>query len=130
MSYEPKDATPATVTANRKAVARYDMADRQDFEFLYAPDTEAPEEMHIWIPQLKTLTCAENANHSLHNIQTLRDARYLDETLERWGDEAEVHYGPHTWPVWGKAEIVSFIESQRDTYKYIHDQALRLANKG
>ena len=31
MSYEPKDATPATVTANREAVARYDMADRQDF---------------------------------------------------------------------------------------------------
>ena len=109
------------------------------FEFLYAPDTEAPEEMHIWIPQLRALTCAENANHSLHNIQTLRGARtrdarnfarYLDETLERWGDEAEVHYGPHTWAVWGNAEIVAFIESQRDTYKYIHDQALRLANKG
>jgi alkyl sulfatase BDS1-like metallo-beta-lactamase superfamily hydrolase len=33
------------------------------FEFLHAPDTEAPEEMHIWIPQLKALTCAENANH-------------------------------------------------------------------
>ena len=110
-----------------------------EFEFLYAPDTEAPEEMHIWIPQLKALTCAENANHSLHNIQTLRGARtrdarnfarYLDETLERWGDEAEVHYGPHTWPVWGNAELVTFIESQRDTYKYIHDQALRLANMG
>lgn len=110
-----------------------------EFEFLYAPDTEAPEEMHIWIPQLKALTCAENANHSLHNVQTLRGARtrdarnfarYLDETLERWGDEAEVHYGPHTWPVWGNAEITSFLESQRDTYKYIHDQALRLANKG
>lgn len=110
-----------------------------EFEFLYAPDTEAPEEMHIWIPQLKALTCAENANHSLHNIQTLRGARtrdarnfarYLDETLERWGDEAEVHYGPHTWPVWGNGEVTSFLESQRDTYKYIHDQALRLANKG
>ena len=109
------------------------------FEFLYAPDTEAPEEMHIWIPQLKALTCAENANHSLHNIQTLRGARtrdarnfarYLDETLERWGDEAEVHYGPHTWPVWGNGNLVPFIESQRDTYKFIHDQALRLANKG
>ena len=23
------------------------------FEFLYAPDTEAPEEMHIWIPELQ-----------------------------------------------------------------------------
>jgi len=110
-----------------------------EFEFLYAPDTEAPEEMHIWIPQLKALTCAENANHSLHNVQTLRGARtrdarnfarYLDETLERWGDDAEVHYGPHTWPVWGNAEVADFIESQRDTYKYIHDQALRLANKG
>lgn len=110
-----------------------------EFEFLYAPDTEAPEEMHIWIPQLKALTCAENANHSLHNIQTLRGARtrdarnfarYLDETLQRWGDEAEVHYGPHTWPVWGNSEITAFLESQRDTYKYIHDQALRLANKG
>ena len=110
-----------------------------EFEFLYAPDTEAPEEMHIWIPQLKALTCAENANHSLHNIQTLRGARtrdarnfarYLDETLERWGDEAEVHYGPHTWPVWGNENLVPFIESQRDTYKYIHDQALRFANMG
>lgn len=110
-----------------------------EFEFLYAPDTEAPEEMHIWIPELAALTCAENANHSLHNIQTLRGARtrdarnfarYLDETLERWGDDATVHYGPHTWPVWGNENLVPFIESQRDTYKYIHDQALRLANKG
>jgi alkyl sulfatase BDS1-like metallo-beta-lactamase superfamily hydrolase len=30
----------------------------------------------------------------------------------------------------GPAEVVAFLESQRDTYKYIHDQALRLANKG
>lgn len=109
------------------------------FEFLYAPDTEAPEEMHVWIPELGALTCGENANHSLHNIQTLRGARtrdarnfarYLDETLVRWGDQVEVHYGPHTWPVWGNAEVVAFLESQRDTYKYIHDQALRLANQG
>jgi alkyl sulfatase BDS1-like metallo-beta-lactamase superfamily hydrolase len=110
-----------------------------EFEFLYAPDTEAPEEMHIWIPELKALTCAENANHTLHNIQTLRGARtrdarnfarYLDETLQRWGSEAEVHYGPHTWPVFGNDNVTAFLESQRDTYKYIHDQALRLANKG
>jgi alkyl sulfatase BDS1-like metallo-beta-lactamase superfamily hydrolase len=124
---------PITQTGTRRELAGL------EFEFLYAPDTEAPEEMHIWIPQLKALTCAENANHSLHNIQTLRGARtrdarnfarYLDETLQRWGSEAEVHYGPHTWPVWGNENITAFIESQRDTYKYIHDQALRLANKG
>ncbi|MYT76558.1 Alkyl sulfatase BDS1, metallo-beta-lactamase superfamily [Streptomyces sp. MnatMP-M77] len=110
-----------------------------EFEFLYAPDTEAPEEMHFFIPELKALTCAENANHSLHNIQTLRGARtrdarnfarYLDETLQRWGAEAEIHYGPHTWPVFGNDNISAFLEAQRDTYKYIHDQALRLANMG
>ncbi len=110
-----------------------------DFEFLYAPDTEAPEEMHIWIPAIKALTCAENANHSMHNIQTIRGARtrdarnfarYLDETLVRWGDEVEVHYGPHTWPVWGNENVVTFLEYQRDMYKFMHDQALRLANQG
>ncbi|MFI6648742.1 alkyl/aryl-sulfatase [Streptomyces sp. NPDC050529] len=110
-----------------------------DFEFLYAPDTEAPEEMHIWIPAIKALTCAENANHTMHNIQTIRGARtrdarnfarYLDETLVRWGDDAEVHYGPHTWPVWGNDNVTTFLASQRDMYKYIHDQALRLANQG
>ncbi|MEV0712636.1 alkyl/aryl-sulfatase [Nocardia aurea] len=109
------------------------------FEFQYTPDTEAPEEMHIWIPEYRALTCAENANHSLHNIQTLRGARtrdaskfahYLDEALERYGDEAEVHFGPHTWPVWGNAHVREFLESQRDAYKYIYDQALRLANHG
>ncbi len=109
------------------------------FEFLYAPDSEAPEEMHVWIPELKALTCAENANHSLHNIQTLRGARtrdarnfarYLDETLVRWGDQVQVHFGTHNWPVWGNAAVVDFLSTQRDTYKYIHDQALRLANQG
>ena len=127
----PTDAV--TATGERRTLAGI------EFEFLYAPDTEAPEEMHIWIPELKALTCGENANHSLHNIQTLRGARtrdarnfarYLDETLQRWGDDAEVHYGPHTWPVWGNDRIVDFIESQRDTYKFIHDQALRYANNG
>jgi alkyl sulfatase BDS1-like metallo-beta-lactamase superfamily hydrolase len=109
------------------------------FEFLYAPDTEAPEEMHIWIPAIKALTCAENANHTMHNVQTIRGARtrdarnfarYLDVTLVRWGEQAEVHYGPHTWPVWGNANITVFLENQRDVYKYIHDQSLRLANQG
>lgn len=127
----PTDAI--TETGARREIAGI------EFEFLYAPDTEAPEEMHIWIPQLRALSCAENANHSLHNIQTLRGARtrdaanfarYLDETLQRWGDDAQVHYGPHTWPVWDNARVTAFLESQRDTYKFIHDQALRLANKG
>lgn len=109
-----------------------------EFVFQMAPDTEAPEEFHFYIPALKALTCAENANHALHNIQTLRGARTrdaanfaacLDEAMELFPD-AEVHYGPHTWPVWGRQNVRDFLGSQRDTYKFLHDQALRLANHG
>lgn len=109
------------------------------FEFLYAPDTEAPEEMHIWIPEYGALTCAENLNHSMHNIQTLRGARtrdagnfarYLDETIDRYGDDVRVHFGTHHWPVWGNEEVREFIASQRDAYKYLRDETLRLANHG
>ena len=109
------------------------------FVFQMAPDTEAPEEFHFYIPELKALTCAENANHSMHNIQTLRGARtrdaanfarYLDEAVELFGGDVEVHYGPHTWPVWGHDDVVEFLSSQRDAYKYLHDQTLRLANHG
>lgn len=132
LSYIPP-TDPVTRTGETRTLGGW------DFEFLYAPDTEAPEEMHIWIPQLKALTCAENANHSMHNIQTIRGARtrdarnfarYIDETLVRWGAAAQVHYGPHTWPVFGNDNVVAFLEGQRDMYKYIHDQSLRLANQG
>ena len=132
LSYIPP-TDPITRTGETRTLGGW------DFEFLYAPDTEAPEEMHIWIPQIRALTCAENANHSMHNIQTIRGARtrdarnfarYIDETLVRWGDQAQVHYGPHTWPVFGNDNVVAFLEGQRDMYKYIHDQSLRLANQG
>ena len=36
----------------------------------------------------------------------------------------------HHWPTWGNAEIVDYLKKQRDTYKYIHDQTMRLANSG
>ena len=74
-----------------------------------------------------------------NNIQTIRGARtrdarnfarYIDETLVRWGDQVEVHWGPHTWPVFGNDNVAAFLEDQRDMYKYIHDQSLRLANQG
>lgn len=109
------------------------------FEFLLAPASEAPAEMHFYIREYKALTAAENANHTMHNIQTLRGAkprdalgwaRVLNTTLARWGDQAEVLYGPHHWPVWGRADITRQLKMQRDLYKYLNDQTLRLANHG
>jgi alkyl sulfatase BDS1-like metallo-beta-lactamase superfamily hydrolase len=36
----------------------------------------------------------------------------------------------HHWPVFGKARIGALMKDQHDTYRYIHDQTLRLANQG
>lgn len=113
--------------------------DGLEFEFQLVPGSEAPSEMHFYIPALKALCTAENACHSLHNFYTLRGAktrdsskwvRYLNQTLEMWGDQAEVLYAPHHWPKWGNTAIRQHIENYRDAFKYIHDRSLHLANAG
>lgn len=113
--------------------------DGLDFEFLMAPGSEAPAEMHFYIPALKALCTAENATHTLHNFYTLRGAKtrdtakwtgYLNKTLDLWGSQVEVLFMPHTWPVWGNQHINDYMGKYRDTIKYIHDQTLHLANQG
>lgn len=113
--------------------------DGLNFEFLMAPGTEAPAEMHFYIKEYKALTAAENATHTLHNLYTLRGAKvrnaaawsgYLHATIERWGDEVEVLYAPHHWPTWGNDRVLELLKKQRDMYKYLNDQTLRLANHG
>jgi alkyl sulfatase BDS1-like metallo-beta-lactamase superfamily hydrolase len=109
------------------------------FEFMLAPDTEAPSEMHWFIEQLGALTAAENCCHTLHNTYTLRGAQirdphawsqYLGETIERWGAKTEVLYGMHHWPVWGSDRAVDLLSKGRDAYGFINDETLRLANHG
>lgn len=113
--------------------------DGLELEFLMAPGSEAPAEMHFYVPKYKALTTAENAVHSLHNFYTLRGAKtrdvakwvgYLNETLDLWGPKAEVLFAPHHWPVWGNARVNDHIATYRDAFRYIHDQTLRLANLG
>jgi alkyl sulfatase BDS1-like metallo-beta-lactamase superfamily hydrolase len=109
------------------------------FEFMPTPDTEAPAEMHWYIEELKALTAAENCVHTLHNTYPIRGAQvrdpqawsmYLNETIERWGRQAEVMYGMHHWPSWGSDRIVEMLSKGRDAYRYINDETLRLANHG
>jgi alkyl sulfatase BDS1-like metallo-beta-lactamase superfamily hydrolase len=109
------------------------------FEFQLTPGTEAPAEMNIWLPDLKTLCLAENANATMHNVLTprgalVRDAsewaRYLGESLRLYGDKAEVLFTSHAWPRYGKSVIADYIEKHRDAYKYLHDQTVRLMNDG
>ena len=109
------------------------------YDFQMAPDSEAPSEMHFYIHELKALCPAENATHTMHNLYTLRGAKtrdakawafYLTELLELFGDKSEVLFAPHHWPVWGKDRIHEHVSKMRDTFQYLHDQSLRLANRG
>lgn len=110
-----------------------------DFEFWMAPDSEAPSEMFFYIPSRKALCTAEDATHTLHNTYSLRGAKirnplawskYINEALYNWGDEVEVLYAPHHWSMTGNKRIVEHLKNQRDLYRYINDQPLRLANHG
>jgi alkyl sulfatase BDS1-like metallo-beta-lactamase superfamily hydrolase len=110
-----------------------------DFEFMMAPDSEAPAEMHWFIEQYKAVTAAENCCHTLHNTYTLRGAKirdplswskHLERTIEIWGERAEVMYGMHHWPVWGNDRVLEMLGMGRDGYRFINDETLRLANHG
>src|SRR5262249_49233259 len=95
--------------------------------------------MHMFYPALKALNLAENATHNLHNIYPIRGAqardanawaRYLNQALDRFGGDTDVVFAQHHWPVWGNARAADFIRRQRDLYKYLHDQTVRLMNHG
>jgi alkyl sulfatase BDS1-like metallo-beta-lactamase superfamily hydrolase len=108
------------------------------FEFRNVPDSEAPAQFVFSIPALRAFCGAEIMGHTLHNLYTLRGAKvrdglrwagWLDASL-RWSEGADVAFTGHGWPVWGRERIVGFIERQRDAYRYIHDQTVRLINAG
>ncbi|GAA3131329.1 alkyl sulfatase dimerization domain-containing protein [Streptomyces rectiviolaceus] len=109
------------------------------FEFQMTPGTEAPAEMNFVLPELRAVCMAENATHTMHNIITLRgaqvrDARqwahYLNESVVLFDGRVDVAFASHHWPTWGGDTIVELLEQQRDLYAYMHDQTLRMINRG
>lgn len=109
------------------------------YEFLMAPGSEAPAEMLWYIEEKKAIEAAEDCTHTLHNTYSLRGAKireplpwskYLNQALAMWGDKAEVMFAQHHWPSFGNAEVVKLLKSQRDLFRYINDETLRLANRG
>ncbi len=108
-------------------------------EFQVTPGTEAPAEMNLLFPDHAALCMAENTTHTLHNLLTLRGAlvrdpnvwaRYITEAIDRFGDRCDVVFASHHWPTWGRDRLRAYLELQRDLYAYLHDQTLRMLNKG
>jgi alkyl sulfatase BDS1-like metallo-beta-lactamase superfamily hydrolase len=115
------------------------LIDGIELEFQMTMGTEAPSEFVFYLPQFKALCMSEITSHHLHNVYTPRGAQVRDalawaaqinESIELFGDRLDIQFASHHWPIWGREAAVEYLENQRDLYKYIHDQTLRLANKG
>ncbi|MFY7045444.1 alkyl/aryl-sulfatase, partial [Enterobacter cloacae complex sp. ZZL003] len=116
-----------------------EVIDGLTYDFMLAPGSEAPSEMLWYIEEKKLIESAEDVTHTLHNTYSLRGAKireplpwskYINQAIVRWGDKAEVIMAQHHWPTWGNENVVNLLKSQRDLYRYINDQTLRMANEG
>lgn len=115
------------------------MVDGVRIAFQVTPETEAPSEMNFHFPDHRVLCMAENCTCTLHNVYTprgapVRDAlawsTYLQEAIDLYGGATDVCFASHHWPRWGADDIVGHLSRQRDAYRFLHDQTLRLANHG
>jgi len=109
------------------------------FEFMLTLGAEAPTEFMFYLPDHKAFGQAEIINHTLHNLLTPRGAKvrdgrlwsnYIDQAIYTYADKTEVSFGSHHWPVWGEEDVRELWSGQRNLYRYIHDQTVRLANLG
>jgi alkyl sulfatase BDS1-like metallo-beta-lactamase superfamily hydrolase len=107
--------------------------------FQLTPETEAPAEMNFFFPDLGALCMAENCSHTMHNLVPIRGAlvrnslkwsKYINEAIDLFGAKIDVLFTSHNWPRWGNDDANEFLRNQRDMYKWMHDQSMRLANKG
>ncbi|BFU25429.1 alkyl sulfatase, putative [Entamoeba histolytica HM-1:IMSS-B] len=108
-------------------------------DFILTPNTEAPSNMMIYIPQYHILEAADNMMHAQHNLGTLRGAKVrsgktwsecIDNVIIKYGKDVQYHLGGHGWHMEGNEKINHFWKLKRDVYKFIHDQTLRYANLG
>lgn len=108
-------------------------------EFQMVPESEAPAEMNVYVPSSRTFLAAEIATCSLHNILTPRGAKvrdahawagFLNEAVNLYGDRSDTIASSHCWPRFGQSEVKGWLSGQRDNYRYLHDQTVRMMNKG
>lgn len=143
---DPTDPTAETVFQQTQ--------DGEQIIFQPTPGTEAPSEFNFLLINQNAMCLAENATHNLHNILTLRGAlvrdalawsKYLQRTIALFFDQNPappnapkgppcVIFAQHHWPTFPDPNnpdcMREFLANQRDMYRYLNDQTLRLINKG
>lgn len=126
---------PTTLITQRRQQLTIDGV---QIDFLLTQDAEAPSEMVMYFPQFKALNSAEIVTPLMHNLYAIRGAAVrsgaqwsacIQDIIEEFPG-ADVIFAQHHWPKWGGARVAEYLAKQRDLYKFIHDQSVRLMNKG
>ncbi|MCP4623654.1 MAG: MBL fold metallo-hydrolase [bacterium] len=102
---------------------------------IHAPG-ETSDQIFIWLPQKKVLLPADNFYKSFPNLYAIRGTAYRDVTL--WVKSldkmralgAEYLVPHHTKPISGADKIYETLTNYRDAIQYVHDQTIRLMNRG
>ena len=103
---------------------------------LYHAPGETPDQIFIWLPEKKVLLPADNYYKSFPNLYAIRGTAYRDVRL--WVDSIDKmralqpHFlvPQHTRPLSGKEKIYQTLTNYRDAIQFVHDQTIRLMNKG
>ena len=133
------DITLIPPTIDIRTTGETRVVDGITLEFQMVPASEAPAEMNVYVRASKTLLAAEIATCTLHNILTPRGAKvrdthawasFLNEAVNLYGDRSDTIASSHCWPRFGQSEVKGWLSGQRDNYRYLHDQTVRMMNKG
>lgn len=97
---------------------------------------ETPDQIFIWLPEKKVLLPADNFYKSFPNLYAIRGTQYRDVTLwvksldkmRQLGAEYLVPH--HSKPIEGADKIYETLTNYRDAIQYVHDQTIRLMNRG
>jgi len=128
-------APTITVTRTGERVT----VDGVEIVFHMTPGGEAPSGFDFYFPKARAFCAGENAVPTMHNIQTLRGARvrdsllwskYLNDAANIFGEQTDVLFASHHWPIWDSQKVIRYLKDQRDMYRYLNDQTLRMLNKG
>ena len=105
-----------------------------DIELYHAPG-ETNDQLFVWLPQKQALMPGDNLYKTFPNLYTIRGTTHRDvkgwvQSLDHMRSfNPEYLFPSHTRPLSGP-EVMETLTLYRDAIQYVHDQTIRLMNKG
>ena len=105
-----------------------------DIELHHAPG-ETNDQLFVWLPKHKALMPGDNVYKTFPNLYTIRGTTHrnvigwINSIDQMRALNADYIFPSHTLPILGE-DILPTLTIYRDGIQYVHDQTIRLMNKG